>query len=81
MPDGVIDEQLAQGVEAAWHLFLDHVEPLRPELFEEQDGRVARISDYCFCPDLVGWVAGEVGLRFRAVGYRFRPRVFERAGS
>jgi len=44
--------------------------------FEEADGRIARIKDYCFCPDLVRHVAEQVGLPSRAVGYRFRPGLF-----
>lgn len=45
-------------------------------LIEESDGRVARIRDYCFSPDLVGWVAEHCRLPFRSVGYRFRPGVY-----
>jgi len=45
-------------------------------LVEESDGRVARIRDYCFSPDLVRWVADHLGLPWRPVGYRFRPGVY-----
>ena len=41
--------------------------------FEEEEGSVARIRDYCFSPDLVRWVAERCGVPFRNVAYRFRP--------
>ena len=46
---------------------------------EEIDGRVARIRDYCFCPDLVRHVADSLGAPFKAVGYRFEEDIFEDA--
>lgn len=45
-------------------------------LIEESDGRVSRVRDYCFSPDLVRWVAEREGLPFRPVAYRFRPGVY-----
>jgi RNA polymerase sigma-70 factor (ECF subfamily) len=45
-------------------------------LVEEADGRVARIRDYGFSPDLVRWVADHCRVPFRAVGYRFRPGIY-----
>jgi RNA polymerase sigma-70 factor (ECF subfamily) len=46
--------------------------------FEEQDGQIARVRDYGFCPDLVHWVAEHFAVPFRPVGYRFRERIYER---
>jgi len=46
---------------------------------EEADGRIARVQDYCFCPDLVGHVAESFGLPWRTVGYRFRPEAYANA--
>jgi RNA polymerase sigma-70 factor (ECF subfamily) len=48
-------------------------------LIEESAGRIARIRDYCFSPDLVRFVADACGVRFRPVGYRFRPGVYRDA--
>lgn len=39
--------------------------------FETDDGRIERVRDYGFCPDLVAWVGTEIGRPTRAVGYRF----------
>ena len=41
--------------------------------FEEDDGQIARVRDYCFSPDLVRWVAEQLDLPVRSCGYRFRP--------
>jgi RNA polymerase sigma-70 factor (ECF subfamily) len=60
-------------------VFRDHGEGGALEevwLVEESDGRVARIRDYCFSPDLVRWVAEHCRVPFHAVGYRFRPGVY-----
>lgn len=46
-------------------------------LLEESDGRVARITDYCFCPDLVRWVGDHVGEPSRGVGYRYRDGIYD----
>jgi len=45
-------------------------------LVEESDGRVAQVRDYCFSPDLVGWVAEHCRVPFNSLGYRFRPGVY-----
>lgn len=37
---------------------------------EEEDGRVAGIRDYCFCPETLAEVAGELGWPLRTGGYR-----------
>lgn len=39
--------------------------------FETDDGRIARVRDYGFCPDLVDWAAIETGLQSRRPPYRF----------
>ena len=44
---------------------------------EEDDGRVARIRDYCFCPDLLRWFAERLGAPVRCFGYRFRDHLNE----
>lgn len=44
---------------------------------EEDDGRVARIRDYCFSPDLVRWVADALDVPARFIGYNFRERMNE----
>jgi len=45
--------------------------------FEEEDGRIARVRDYGFSPDLVSHVADILRLPFRPVAYRFKPDVYE----
>lgn len=45
-------------------------------LLEEVAGRIARVRDYGFCPDLVRLVAEECGVPSRAVGYRYRPGIY-----
>ncbi len=39
--------------------------------FEEEGAHVARVRDYCFCPEVVQHVAETYGLPFRRLGYRF----------
>jgi RNA polymerase sigma-70 factor (ECF subfamily) len=58
------DHGLGEALEEVWRL-------------EEEDGRVARIRDYCFSPELLGWVAGELGVAARFIGYRFREKMNE----
>ena len=68
--------------ERAVLVFRDHGEGEALEevwLVEESGGRVARIRDYCFSPDLVRFVAEECRVPFRMVGYRYRPGVFRGA--
>ena len=38
--------------------------------FEEQDGRLAWIRDYCFCPETLAEVAADLRLPVRTRGYR-----------
>ncbi|MEJ2132608.1 MAG: hypothetical protein P8Y95_13560, partial [Gammaproteobacteria bacterium] len=38
--------------------------------FEEEDGLIAKVRDYCFSPDLVEHVADTFDMPFRALGYR-----------
>jgi RNA polymerase sigma-70 factor (ECF subfamily) len=48
--------------------------------FETEGGRIARVRDYGFCPDLVVWAAAETGLQARRAPYRFAhlPHIGER---
>ena len=41
--------------------------------FETAEGRVARIRDHFFSPDVLADVCGELGLPFRTNGYRYWP--------
>jgi RNA polymerase sigma-70 factor (ECF subfamily) len=41
---------------------------------ETQDGRVARLRNYFFDPDLIGEVCGELGVPFHSNGYRWFVR-------
>lgn len=43
--------------------------------FETNDGRIARVRDYGFCPDLVAWVGSQTDRPSRSVGYRFAEQV------
>jgi RNA polymerase sigma-70 factor (ECF subfamily) len=46
--------------------------------FEEADGLVSRILDYCFCPDTLAAVATELGLPFARPAYHQNPDTLER---
>lgn len=56
-------------------LSFDPVAPGRPLMgiarFEEEDGRIARLRSYIFCPETLREVAGELGLRTGPAMYRF----------
>ena len=56
-------------------LSFDPVAPGRPLMgiarFEEEDGRIARLRSYIFCPETLGEVAAELGLRTGPALYRF----------
>jgi hypothetical protein len=39
--------------------------------FEEEDGRIARLRSYIFCPETLREVADELGLRTGPALYRF----------
>jgi len=39
--------------------------------FEGEEGRIHRVQDYCFCPDLVAWIGHQAGLPTRSAGYQF----------
>jgi RNA polymerase sigma-70 factor (ECF subfamily) len=45
--------------------------------FEQQDSQVARIRDYCFCPETLAEVASSFDLSYRAHGYRLSDQVLE----
>lgn len=46
-------------------------------LIEENDGRVSRIRDYGFSPDLTKWVAAHLRVPARTVGYRLREDSYD----
>jgi len=56
-------------------LAFDPVAPGRPLMgivrFEEEDGRIARLRSYIFCPETLREVAGELGLATGPALYRF----------
>jgi RNA polymerase sigma-70 factor (ECF subfamily) len=56
-------------------LSFDPVAPGRPLMgiarFEEEDGRIARLRSYIFCPETLREVAGELGLATGPALYRF----------
>ena len=43
--------------------------------FEEDDGRIARIWEYHFCPDSIAEIAAALGAKAMNHGYRHRPEV------
>ncbi len=45
--------------------------------FEEKEGRVARILDYCFCPETLTEIATILGFTVRLRGYRLPDQVIE----
>ena len=45
--------------------------------FEEEDDRIARIRDYCFCPETVAEVTSSFGLPHRSLGYRLPDQVIQ----
>ncbi len=45
--------------------------------FEEKEGGVTRIRDYCFCPETLAEVATTLGFTFRARGYRLPDQTIE----
>jgi RNA polymerase sigma-70 factor, ECF subfamily len=40
----------------------------------EEDGRVATIASYFFCPDVIAEVCGELAVPWRSNGYRYWPK-------
>jgi len=46
--------------------------------FEEEDGRIARIWEYYFCPDTIAEIAAALGARAVSHGYRHAPGVLSR---
>jgi RNA polymerase sigma-70 factor (ECF subfamily) len=46
-------------------------------LIEEDDGRISRVRDYGFSPDLITWIADHVGEPARCVGYRLKPLTYD----
>lgn len=49
--------------------------------FESDDGALARVTDYGFCPDLVRHVAEDLDVPFGFVGYRFATASYRRQPS
>jgi RNA polymerase sigma-70 factor (ECF subfamily) len=45
-------------------------------LVEEDDGRVSRVRDYGFSPDLTQWIAEHINETPRSVGYRLKENTF-----
>jgi len=45
--------------------------------FEDEGGQIARIRDYCFCPETIAEVASSFDLTYRAHGYRLSDQVLE----
>ena len=45
--------------------------------FENEDDRIARIRDYCFCPETLAEVASSFDLHYRTHGYRLSDQVLE----
>lgn len=48
--------------------------------FEETEGRISHVRDYCFSPSLVRFVAEARGVPFRELGHRVRPDRLEEPG-
>jgi RNA polymerase sigma-70 factor, ECF subfamily len=46
--------------------------------FEEEDGRIAKIWEYHFCPETIAEVAGELGAKPLAHGYHQPPDILSR---
>lgn len=73
-----VDEVEGEPVVLVFRDYGDAAGPALEEVwrFEEDSEGIARVRDYGFSPDLVGFVAECLGLPFRKVGYRLRPGVF-----
>ena len=63
----------------AFHRAADGGEALHDVMrLEEADGLVSRLINYCFCPDTIRLVGGELGLAVEPWGYHQPPEVLPR---